>query len=283
MSGDELARPEAGTAAGVPFVALPPTAVDAGPRTGPSRMIVAWHGLDPPRTESAFAAALPMTGVPAWRVFLGLPMTGARLPAGGLAELAVRRDRDYLLELLVPIVEQAAGEVPEAIAELRERLGLADDGPVGLAGFSAGATAALLTLAEGTLPVGAAALIAPVARPARVVSALERRSGTAYSWNAESHGAANRLDFTARAAEVAERGCPLLLIGGDHDELVPPADTAAVKRALDAHGARKVEAATFRMGHALAVEPGTEPAPPIAEAVSVDGALTDWFRRHLCD
>src|SRR5262245_62394416 len=100
-------------------------------------MIVAWHGLDPPRTPLAFAAAVPMTGVPAWRVYLGLPMTGARLPAGGLAELAARSERDYLLELLVPIVERAAGELPEAVAALREQLEVPDS-PVGLAGFCAG-------------------------------------------------------------------------------------------------------------------------------------------------
>ncbi len=35
------------------------------------------------------------------------------------------------------------------------------------------------------------------------------------------------------------------------------------------------------MGHALAAEPGTEPRPPITEAVQVDTALTDWFRDHL--
>lgn len=280
MSRDGLARPLTGTAAGVPYVALPSTAVDAAGDGGPDRMIVAWHGFDPPRTEAALAAALPMTGVPAWRVFLGLPTTGGRLPDGGLDELAARGSRDYLVELLAPAVERAAGELPEALAELRVRLGAAD-GPIGLAGFSAGATAALLTLAEGAVPIAAAALVAPVAIPGRVVAALERRFGFAYAWSVENHGAARRLDFTERAGEVAERGCPLLLISGENDDIVPPADTAALKEALGRHGARGVEAVTFRMGHALAAEPGTTAAPPIAEAVSVDGALTDWFRRHL--
>jgi len=55
-----------GTAAGVPFTALPP----AQATDGPSPLIVTWHMLDAPRTDSAFAAALPMTGVPAWRVHL---------------------------------------------------------------------------------------------------------------------------------------------------------------------------------------------------------------------
>jgi hypothetical protein len=44
-----------GTAAGVPFTALPPT----GTTEGLTPLIVTWHMLDAPRTDSAFAAALP--------------------------------------------------------------------------------------------------------------------------------------------------------------------------------------------------------------------------------
>jgi hypothetical protein len=43
-----------GTAAGVPFTALPP----AGAVDGPAPLIVTWHMLDAPRTDAAFAAAL---------------------------------------------------------------------------------------------------------------------------------------------------------------------------------------------------------------------------------
>src|SRR5437868_11905297 len=75
MSGDhsvDFTLPVYGTAAGVTYIALPPTAVDVV-AAGPTHLIVVWPGFDPPRTASALAAAVPMTGVPAWRVFLGLP------------------------------------------------------------------------------------------------------------------------------------------------------------------------------------------------------------------
>ncbi len=49
-----------GTAAGVPFTALPPTEGT----DGHAPLIVTWHMLDAPRTDAAFAAALPMAGVP---------------------------------------------------------------------------------------------------------------------------------------------------------------------------------------------------------------------------
>ena len=72
-----------GEAAGVPFVALEP----AGGARPDAPVVVAWHLLDAPRTERAFAAALPLDGLDAWRFYLGLPKTGARLPAGGLDEV----------------------------------------------------------------------------------------------------------------------------------------------------------------------------------------------------
>ncbi len=45
--------------------------------------MIAWHLMDPPRTAAAFAAALPLQGLDAWRVYLELPLCGSRLPAGG--------------------------------------------------------------------------------------------------------------------------------------------------------------------------------------------------------
>jgi len=35
------------------------------------------------------------------------------------------------------------------------------------------------------------------------------------------------------------------------------------------------------LAHALAEEPGMEPAPRTTEAEQVDEAVADWFRRHL--
>ncbi|GAA2719702.1 hypothetical protein [Actinocorallia aurantiaca] len=270
MTGDELAQgsaeepawPRSGTIGGVPFVALPPTSVDAPARDG---LIVCWHAFDPPRTEAAMAAALPMTGVPVWRVYLGL-----RLPDPA--------DRDYL-QLLGSTVERAVAELPEAVEGLRELLGQGD-GAIGLAGHGEGALAVLLALAEQEVPVSAAALIAPVSRPSLVIEARERRFG-AYSWTPETRAVAERLDLTARAAEIARADPRLLLVAGANDLLIPAGQVEELRGLLSEAGITSAEAATFRMGHALAAEPGIEPKPPLTAAVSVDAALTDWFRRHL--
>src|ERR671916_2902355 len=71
-----MRSPITGTAAGVPFTALPP----AG--DGPAPLIVTWHMLDAPRSDAAFAAALPMNDVPAWRGHPGLPMGGGAKVGG---------------------------------------------------------------------------------------------------------------------------------------------------------------------------------------------------------
>ena len=45
--------------------------VDVPARDG---LVVVWHAFDPPRTAAALAAAVPMTGVPVWRVYLSPPV-----------------------------------------------------------------------------------------------------------------------------------------------------------------------------------------------------------------
>src|SRR5687767_6409128 len=106
------------TANGVPFVALPPEGGDA---TG---IVVLWHGMDAPRTEEALAGALPMRGLRAWRVYLGLPLCGRRAPEGGFEEIMRRGNEDAVALLFEPTVTGALNELPEAINDVRRRLGI---------------------------------------------------------------------------------------------------------------------------------------------------------------
>ncbi|MBW8482974.1 hypothetical protein [Actinomadura parmotrematis] len=282
----ETAPPEAavavrGAAAGAAYVALPPTAVDARPAGRPgeaTELIAAWPGFDPPRTAAALAAAMPMTGVPAWRVYLDLP--AAARPPAGLGSAAFLETEG--VHAYATAVRRAAESLPDVLAALRRDLGL-PDGPIGLAGFSAGAAAALLVLAAGDVPVSTAALVAPVVSPGRTARLLEQRAGRERAWTAEAAELAERLDLGTLAPRIAERDTALLLIGGAKDRIVPPAETTALRDTLRRGGMGAVEAATFRMGHALAAEPGTEARPPITEAVRVDGVLSDWFRERIAD
>ena len=262
-----------GHAAGVPFVALPP----AGGARAFAPVVVAWHLLDPPRTESAFAAALPLDGLDAWRVYLGLPLSGSRLPAGGPDELIRRGYEDAVMNIHRPVIYGAAEELGRAYAELRDRFGL--EGRVGVMGGSIGAAVAQLVTAERELDVSAAVLVSPVVQLRGAVEAIGRRFGVSYAWSEDSNAVADRLDFIARADKLADAAV-MLLVGEDDDpEFQAPAAQLTAK--LRRRGGTAQLMTVPGMAHALADEPGTKPAPQTDQAAAVDRAAAEWFQRHL--
>ena len=253
-----------GTAAGVPFTAIAP---DQPTENAP--LIVVWHMLDAPRTDAAMAAALPLDGLNAWRIYLGLPMTGSRTPEGGWEPLF----EDVVLKIYDPITKQAAQEFPAALAELRQKFG---DGPLYFVGGSLGAAVAIEALASG-VPVEAAVLISPVVQLSNVVAAGERAFGMPYQWGEESTAVAQRLDFLARAKEI---DVPVLIVTGEDDDkegFLDPAEKLG--QTLPAGTACAGDRP--RTGHGLAEEPGMEPAPQTPHAVHVDGIVTEWLGRRL--
>lgn len=278
------AQPVRGIAAGVPFLAVPP---NSGDRAAP--VVVAWHLMDPPRTEAALAAALPFAELDAWRIYLGLPMCGERLPAGGGDELMRLGYEDAVLNLQGPIAMQGAAEFPAALADLRSRLGL-QSGPLALVGGSMGSAVAALTLTETAPAAGeavtAAVLVSPMVQLRDAVDATGRRFGVTYPWGSASLGVAERLDFVARADEITRAGQPAvrLVVGsGDDAEgfLEPARRLHAALAARYADPSRTDLVVVPGMAHALADEPGVDPAPQTPAAAAVDRHATTWLRQHL--
>jgi len=266
-----------GVAAGVPYVAFPPEgAVDAAP------LVVTWHMHDPPRTAAAMAAALPLRGLPAWRVYLELPLSGSRLPEGGLDAFFALGYQDAVLKVFEPTCRHAVEEFPAALAAIRGRLPVGA-GPLGLVGGSVGALVALSVLAETDLPVAAAAVISPAIRLAAVVALNERRFGVTYPWTEQSRAVAQRLDFVARASEIAERDLAMLLVVGALDDEVGIRTPAThLWQALSRRAPDRTALTTIPdMAHALAEEPGLQPAPQTTRAARADAAVVGWFHRHL--
>lgn len=270
-----------GVAAGVPYVALPPV----GSRDDAAPLIIAWHLNDPPRSAAAMAAALPLSGVPAWRVYLDLPMHGARQLPGGLSEFMQLGYRDAVLEAFEPQVSRAVEEFPAALAALRDHLPV-PDGPIGVLGASIGALPAQLVMAEELAPVSGAVLVSPVIQLAEVVAANERRFGVTYAWSDASRAVADRFDLVARAAEIAGRDpqpAVLMATGAEDDpafaQQTQRLQTALLQRYCDPQ--RVAVTNIPGMGHAFAEEPGIDPAPPTAQAQHVDAVVTAWFTRHL--
>ncbi len=291
MSEPTSVSPITGVAAGVPFLALPPS-VGAGMPEGSQHavpIIVAWHLMDPPRSESAFAAALPLNGLNAWRLYLGLPMCGARLPPGGPEALMRLFYQDAVLKGYQPIANQGAAELPAVLREARERLGL-EDGPVALVGGSMGSIIAELVLTESApaagIEVAAAVLISPVAQLRPMVEAIGRRYNVTYPWSPEAMRVAERLDFVARVDDIVRAGQPAirLIVGAEDDRegFIEPAlrlQSALTRRYSDRS---RVDLVIIPgMGHALAEEPGIAPAPQTAHAAVADQHTMAWFLAHL--
>jgi len=272
----------AGEAAGVPYAAMPPGA-EGEPGSAP--LIVGWHLNDPPRSAAALAAALPLAGVPAWRVFLDLPMHGRRQLPGGLQEFMQLGYADAVLEAFEPQVSQAVAEFPAVLADLRARLPVAD-GPIGLLGASIGALPAQLVMADRLAQVSAAVLISPVIQLAEVVAANERRFGVTYPWTDASREVAARFDLVARAADIAtaDPQPALLLVVGAEDDPAFSRQCERLQAELDhrySDGQRVTMTTIPDMSHAFAAEPGIEPEPQTPQARRIESAATEWFTRHL--
>jgi len=249
----------------VPYTALPP----AG--GGPAPLVLTWHMLDAPRTNAAFAAALPMAGVPAWRVHLGLPMCGDRMVNGSLEAIMELAMRDTLRAFADGVTRQATEEFPAALLALRAELPITEG--LSLVGGSLGGLVALRVLTSG-VPVTAAALVNPLVRARTVVDLLDKNRDHTYPWDPATNALADSLDFVKRATEIT---VPLLVVSGEQDDPPFRVDAAALADAAPHAELRVVP----NLAHPLADEPGLEPAPQRPTAKLVDDALTDWFTRHL--
>ena len=250
-----------------PYVVVPPA---GGPRSD-APVVIAYHLLDFPNNERAFAAAVPLDGLDAWKVYLGLPLSGARTPAGGLWPLLMD---DAVLKVHQHVVFGALAELPEAFAAVKDRYGIADGTPLGVLGGSMGGAAAHLVIAESGLDIRAAVLINPVVQFRDSIDGIAAHHGGSYAWSPASDEVAARLDFVARAEDIGHAAIRYV-VGADDmvDAILAPVDRVVAR--LPRADLRVVP----DMAHAVADE--DEAAPRTPQAKIVDGLAVDWFRKHL--
>lgn len=237
--------------------------------------------MDAPRSDAAFAAALPLAAVPAWRVHLGMPLVGRR-PVEGAYEAALA---DPVLGYVDPVIRQATDEFPAALDALRARFPL-HEGPVGIVGASLGGTVALNVLARLPVEVSAVALVNPAIRARTVVEVFTGTAGTTYGWGEQAETVARRLDFVLHAGLISGRNpAPaVLVVSGELDYPTSRADARELIPALKAGYTEpgRVSLSTIvGLAHPLAESPGLEPAAPTALAKVVDRVVSEWFQTHL--
>jgi dienelactone hydrolase len=266
---------EAVTANGVPFVALPPEETDA------RSLVLLWHGADPPRSDAALAAAVPLRRLPAWRVYLGMPLYGRRLPPGGFEEIMRLAFQDAVTLLFQPSVSGAVAELPAALDDVRARLDIDPALPLGLLGFSQGGAAALLALSQQVVRCQAAVTFGAAIDLPAIVDVVGRRYSVNYEWTDERRALAERLSTTDRGPALAASGAAILLAFGADDPLPVRAPAEQLAAAVRAAGGTAEARLVPNLAHAFVDAPGDVAAPQGPQAQAVDALATDWFSRYL--
>lgn len=213
--------------AGVPALLRIPPQQDAPP-------IVLWHGFGPPASAAALLEALPLDEVRAIKVYLDLPLFGARAAAGGHAELARRQTEDLAGLLFAPAVLGAAAELPAVRDALTTGACLRPEESLALFGFSAGGAAVLYALAERQVPLRAAVVVNASTGLEASVHAWERATRRTFPWSAGARDIAARSDALQRHAEIAAGDPPpaLLIVHGAQDVVLGATTARTLFQAL---------------------------------------------------
>ncbi|MGH8144719.1 MAG: alpha/beta hydrolase family protein [Rhodanobacteraceae bacterium] len=215
------------TLAGVPAILRVPGKVTKPP-------IILWHGFGPPASPQALMDAMPLDRVPSVKVYLGLPLFGARAPAGGVEELIRRQKQDFAKLLFKPSVVGAAEELPAVIAALERRGCMTPKARIGLFGFSAGGASALIVLAQHKVAVGTAIVLNASTGLDASVNALERVTKQKYAWTPAARMLGKQTDAIRHAEQIAQGNPPpaLLIVQGADDTVLTSRPATALYKAL---------------------------------------------------
>lgn len=215
------------TLAGVPAILRVPGKIAKPP-------IVLWHGFGPPASPQALMDAMPLDGVPSVKVYLGLPLFGARAPAGGVKELIRRQKQDFAKLLFKPSVVGAAEELPAVVTALEQRGCMTPKDRIGLFGFSAGGASALIVLEQHKVAVGAAIVLNASTGLNASVNALERVTEQKYAWTPAARMLGQQTDAIRHAEQIARGNPPpaLLIVQGADDTVLTSQPATALYKAL---------------------------------------------------
>lgn len=283
--------------AGVPAICSPPANPEV---TAP--LIVLWHGFGVPNSEEILAQTLPLSQVQAWKVYLGLPLFGKRLPSGGIEEAMRQYVDDYVLKFLLPIVEQAAEELPAVVNSLQAKFNIDTSKGIGLFGFSAGTEAVLLALAQSNIKVNAAVFAGAGKNLEMFVNAYEQYFDTlqaqfpwmeekhkTYQWSKESEAAKQRLDLDAVIQQVVKRDSQLalLFVHGAQDEIFPVSDIEKIYATLKPHyqqhqAEEQLSLSIFQnLKHQIDIQAASDSPEISKDITALESTVVNWFKKYL--
>ncbi|QNK03451.1 prolyl oligopeptidase family serine peptidase [Dyella telluris] len=220
--------------------------------------------------------ALPLDDVDAVKVYLGLPLFGARAPEGGMKELARRQGEDVGLLVFKPVVVGAADELPNVVDALRKNACMQQGASVTLVGFSAGGAATLDALIQAKVAIDVAVLINPSTGLSESVQAYEKATGKTYAWSPASRALAQESDAAAHVSQIAAHRPALLFLQGTDDAVIDAmAVSSLVERLKPFYGEQLQRLQLTRpagMSHQWASDPAT--------LAVVRKATGDWLVEH---
>jgi predicted esterase len=244
--------------------------------------IILWHGLGTPKSPQELMQALPLDQVPAVKIYLSLPLTGSRAPVEPQDSLANRQAQDFATLLFQPIVVGAETELKSAIQAL-EKLGcIAPHEKIGLFGFSAGGTAALIALADRGAELSAVVTLnAPIGLTDNV-QALERATGIRYRWTSAARDLRKGADVILRARAIAASSPPpaLLQIHGARDPIVASAGSRALYDKLQPIYQQAGYPESLRLLDSIDATHEWTQGPARQD---IEMAVADWFLKFLPD
>jgi predicted esterase len=259
--------------AGVPAVLRIPEVVSRPP-------VVLWHGFGPPASERALMDALPLDELPAIKVYLGLPLFGARAPPDFVKELSRRQEEDFASLLFEPSVMGAARELHAVIQSLREHGCMKPDDRIGLFGFSAGGASALNALVNREVPIGVVVTLNASTGLSSSIQALERVTKQPYKWTAHARQLAESSDAVLHAAQIASGKPPpaLLIVHGADDKTMAPEIALSLHAALLPH----YREAGYEQRLRVVIQPGMPHRWLDAQNTEeLRRLIGKWFEQHL--
>ena len=254
-----------------------------------SRVVVLLHGFGPPGDPDQLADAIPLTGTTLIGVYVSLPLVGKRMLPGGVDEVRRAQTEDFVNGLYFRSISTAVDELPQIVRYIEERYDVDTSRGIGLFGFSAGGSAALLALTQSDVPIAAVVAVNAPLSVRQNVSAWEHELRRDFLWDEKSREAAARYDVLAHAQEIVQRkpAPAILLMQGDKDEhfgTEPMLQTcAALKKSF---GSRRsnVRCEVLRgVSHNFATSASNADGLQISNGAEISSASRRWFAQKLGD
>lgn len=252
-----------------------------------TRLIVFFHGFGPPGSPDELAAAISLDGTPFIGVYVNLPMIAKRIPAGGIDELRRLQQSDFVNGLYFRSISQSVAELSTVVRFTQEKYGLDSARGIGLFGFSAGGSAALLALTESNVRIAALVAVNAPLSVRQNVAVWERELHQTFVWDEKSTQVAKRFDVLAHAEDIARRSAQpsLLFLQGDRDEhlaVQPVRDVVAELKKRYGANEEKVELHVLQgASHNFGVSAKKDDRQPIGDGSAIRRDTIAWFQAQL--